>query len=153
MEFKSRVRYATRLYEQPVIRCYRRMHAVGFNRTAARCWSAEPVRTWAIVSLRSPCQCRLRRTVKPRSAGYSNCNDNDNPKCANCVAAALSKAVKSTLRLMSTGKHMCRTEMRCSPYAQNKVNKLQIGGRRGASPKSGGRGPPGPHGRATTGWW
>ena len=74
--------------------------------------------------------------MKPSSAGYSNCNDNDNPKCANCVAAALSKAVKSTLRLMSTGKRMCRTEMLCSPYAHNKVKKLQTGGRRGGQSKN-----------------
>ena len=90
--------------------------------------------------------------MKPSSAGYSNCNDNDNPKCANCVAAALSKAVKSTLRLMSTGKRMCRTEMLCSPYAHNKVKKLQTGGAAGvASPKTAGTvAPPGPHGRAAT---
>ena len=143
MEFKSPVRYATRQYEQPVIRCYRRMcRAVQLHSRQMLIGRAS---TWATVSLRSPSQCHLRRTVKLTSAGYSNCNDHDNPKCANCVAAALSKAVKSTLRLMSTGKRS--VVQRCAAHYTPITNltNCKLGGaaaRRGdQSKKWGNRGP------------
>ena len=73
--------------------------------------------------------------MKPRSAGYSNCNDNDNPKCANCVAAALSKAVKSTLRLMSTGKRS--VVQRCAAHYTpiTKLRNCKLGGHRGGQSK------------------